>query len=102
MWSSAESRLMPTRGALTRDGTELVYWTWPGASPPTLLLHGIGNYGRYWDLFADAIAGRLQLVAPDARGHGESGRPPDGYPPAHFAGDARASPDRLGLGRAGG
>ena len=60
---------MPTRGALTRDGTELVYWTWPGASPPALLLHGIGNYGRYWDLFADAIAGRLQLV----RGVGTDG-----------------------------
>jgi pimeloyl-ACP methyl ester carboxylesterase len=44
-----------------------------------LLLHGIGNYGRYWDLFADAIAGRVRLVAPDARGHGESGRPTGGY-----------------------
>ncbi|TME72956.1 MAG: alpha/beta hydrolase [Chloroflexi bacterium] len=91
---------MPTRGALTRDGTELVYWTWPGASPPALLLHGIGNYGRYWDLFADAIAGRLQLVAPDARGHGESGKPADGYAPADFAADALAILDRLGIERA--
>jgi len=91
---------MPTRGALTRDGTELVYWTWPGASPPALLLHGIGNYGRYWDLFADAIAGRLQLVAPDARGHGESGRPADGYAPADFAADALAILDRFGIDRA--
>jgi len=91
---------MPTRGALTRKGTELVYWTWPGASPPALLLHGIGNYGRYWDLFADAIAGRLQLVAPDARGHGESGRPADGYAPADFGADALAILDRLGIERA--
>src|SRR2546427_6792048 len=100
MWSSAESRLMPQRSTLTRQGTELVYWTWPGASPPALLLHGIGNYGRYWDLFADAIAGRLQLVAPDARGHGESGRPADGYAPADFAADALAILDRLGIDRA--
>jgi esterase len=90
---------MPTRGALTRAGTELVYWTWRGAAPPALLLHGIGNYGRYWDLFADAIAGRLQLVAPDARGHGESGRPADGYAPADFAADALAILDRLGIER---
>ena len=78
---------MPTRRTVTREGTELVYWTWPGTGPPTLLLHGIGNYGRYWDLFAAAIAGRLRLVAPDARGHGESGRPADGYAPADFAAD---------------
>src|SRR5438874_1108046 len=57
---------MPDRRAITGAGTELVYWTWQGAGPPTLLLHGIGNYGRYWDLFADAVAGRLTLVAPDA------------------------------------
>ena len=91
---------MPTRGALTREGTELVYWTWPGASPPTLLLHGIGNYGRYWDLFADAIAGRLRLIAPDARGHGESGRPAEGYAPGEFAADALAILDRLEIERA--
>ena len=90
---------MPTRGAVTREGTELVYWTWPGTSPPTLLLHGIGNYGRYWDFFADSIAGRLQLIAPDARGHGESGRPADGYAPADFAADALAILDRLGIER---
>ncbi|MEK6206435.1 MAG: alpha/beta hydrolase [Chloroflexota bacterium] len=88
---------MPTRHTVTREGTELVYWTWPGAGQPTLLLHGIGNYGRYWDLFADAIAGRLRLIAPDARGHGESGRPPDGYAPSDFAADALAVLDRLGI-----
>jgi esterase len=91
---------MPTRGAVTRDGTELIYWTWPGAGAPTLLLHGIGNYGRYWDLFAEAIGGRLQLVAPDARGHGESGRPVAGYAPADFAADALTVLDRVGITRA--
>lgn len=98
MWSRLNIfRLMPTRHAVTREGTELVYWTWPGAGPPTLLLHGIGNYGRYWDLFASAIAGRLQLIAPDARGHGESGRPADGYAPADFASDVLAVLDQLGI-----
>jgi pimeloyl-ACP methyl ester carboxylesterase len=91
---------MPTRHAVTRGGTELVYWTWPGAGPPTLLLHGIGNYGRYWDLFADAVAGRLALVAPDARGHGESGRPAEGYAPADFTADALAVLDAMSIDRA--
>ena len=91
---------MPTRHTVTRDGTELVYWTWPGVGPPTLLLHGIGNYGRYWDLFADAVSRRLMLVAPDARGHGESGRPAAGYAPANFTADALAVLDALRIERA--
>ena len=88
---------MPERHTVTRDGTELVYWTWPGSGPPTLLLHGIGNYGRYWDLFADAVDGRLALVAPDARGHGESGRPADGYAVSDFTADALAVLDASGI-----
>ena len=91
---------MPDRATVTRAGTELVYWTWPGAGPAALLLHGIGNYGRYWDLFADATGGRLRLVAPDARGHGESGRPERGYAPGDFAADAVAILDANGIDRA--
>jgi pimeloyl-ACP methyl ester carboxylesterase len=91
---------VPTRDSITRDGVELVYWSWLGGEPPVLLLHGIGNYGRYWDLFAEAIAGRLRLVAPDARGHGESGRPPDSYAPADFVADALAVLDAAGIARA--
>src|SRR5256885_3429188 len=75
-------------------------WEWPGDPPGALLMHGIGNYGRYWDLFADAIGGRLRLVAPDARGHGESGRPASGYAPDDFASDALAVLDRVGIERA--
>jgi len=67
----------------------LVTWEWPGAPPATLLMHGIGNYGRYWDLFADSVAGRLRLIAPDARGHGDSPKPATGYDPSDFVGDAR-------------
>src|SRR3989442_14140194 len=91
---------MPTRNARTRDGVELVSWSWPGGDPPVLLLHGIGNYGRYWDLFADAVGGRLTLVAPDARGHGESGRPAGEYAPADFTADALAVLDALKIERA--
>src|SRR2546421_9734828 len=88
---------MPDRRAIPGAGTELVYWTWKGGGPPTLLLHGIGNYGRYWDLFADAVGRRLALVAPDARGHGESGRPADGYAVADFTADALAVLDGAGI-----
>lgn len=85
---------------MTRGGVELRYCEWPGDPPPTLLLHGIGNYGRYWDLFARAIDGRLRLVAPDARGHGDSGRPEHGYEPEEFVADALAVLDALAIDRA--
>ena len=83
-----------------RGSVELRAWDWPGHPPAALLLHGIGNYGRYWDFFADAIAGRLRLVATDARGHGESGRPAEGYAPEEFVADAVAVLDALAIERA--
>src|SRR3989442_11227759 len=90
----------PAAHAFTRDTVALRAWEWPGDAPPTLLLHGIGNYARYWDFFADAVAGRLRLIATDARGHGESGRPPGDYAPQEFVADAVAVLDALAIERA--
>lgn len=92
--------LTPGAGRTERAGVELVFHEWPGDPPPALLLHGIANYGRYWDLFASEVAGRLRLVATDARGHGASGRPPEGYAPADFVADALAVLDALAVDRA--
>jgi len=96
---------MPTAQTFTRKANgaepiELRAWEWPGEAPAALLLHGIGNYARYWDFFADAIAGRLRLIATDARGHGESGKPTNGYSPQDFVVDAIAVLDALAINRA--
>ncbi|MDP9282873.1 MAG: alpha/beta hydrolase [Chloroflexota bacterium] len=90
----------PTAHTFSRDAVALRAWEWPGDPPPTLLLHGIGNYGRYWDFFADAVTGRLRLIATDARGHGESGKPSGGYAPEEFVADALAVLDALAIERA--
>ena len=90
----------PAAHTFRRGAIELRAWEWPGDAPPTLLLHGIGNYGRYWDLFADAVAGRLRLIAPDARGHGDSGKPVGDYAPEQFVADAVAVLDALAVERA--
>ena len=89
----------PTLRAVQGDAGPLAVWEWSGGDPPTLLLHGIGNYGRYWDAFADAVAGRLRLIAPDARGHGDSPKPADGYAPSDFVRDAVAVLDACGVER---
>ena len=91
---------LPTAHAFRREMVALRAWEWPGDPPATLLLHGIGNYGRYWDFFADAVAGRLRLIATDARGHGESGKPTDGYAAQEFVADALAVLDALAMERA--
>jgi pimeloyl-ACP methyl ester carboxylesterase len=78
---------------------DLRVWEWVGQEPGALLLHGIGNYGRYWDLFADQVGGRMRLVAPDARGHGESAKPVAGYAPSDFVADAVAVLDACAMTR---
>ncbi len=90
---------MPACAVVVRDGLSLAYWRWPGTGPAALLLHGIANYARYWDFVADEVAGRLELVATDARGHGDSARPQEGYAPADFVADAIAVLDAVGWGR---
>ena len=92
--------MIPSPGHSHRARVELRFWEWPGDPPPALLLHGIGNYGRYWDALAHEIRGRLRLVAPDARGHGDSGKPDRGYTSAELVADALAVLDTLAVERA--
>lgn len=91
---------MPKLREVQGDAGTLAVWEWPGGEPATLLLHGVGNYGRYWDSFADAVGGRLRLIAPDARGHGDSARPAEAYAPTDFVRDAIATLDASGVERA--
>ena len=86
-----------TRTTLPGPAGPLAVWEWAGGEPPALLLHGIGNYGRVWDFVASEIGGALRLVAPDARGHGDSVAPETGYRPEDFVADALAVMDATGL-----
>ena len=62
----------------TNLGLELAYHVW-GPPPdvpdaPTLvLLHGFLDHGRSFAPIADALARRFRVIAPDHRGHGDSG-----------------------------
>lgn len=89
----------PIRRTVPGPAGELVAWDYAGGPPATLLLHGIGNYGRVWDFVADAVAGRLRLIAPDARGHGDSAAPATGYDSADFVADTTAILDALAIDR---
>jgi len=63
----------------TNLGLQLAYHVWePGpeapANPETLvLLHGYLDHGRSFDPVAQVLARRFRVLAPDHRGHGDSG-----------------------------
>ena len=89
----------PTLRRARGPAGELVVWDHPGDGPDTLLLHGIGHAGRQWDFFARGVDRRLRLIAPDARGHGDSAKPATGYAPSDFVADVVAILDALSLDR---
>lgn len=91
------SMIDPRERRVRGPAGELVAWDHAGHGRAALLLHGIGHAGRQWDFFARAVDRRLRLVAPDARGHGESVKPTIAYAPADFVADALAILDALEL-----
>ncbi len=69
-------------------GLEIHYRDWGGPTErvpeddepaPVLLLHGLASTCRIYDLCAPLLAQGRRVVAYDQRGHGESGKPEDGY-----------------------
>ncbi|HEU5100670.1 MAG TPA: alpha/beta hydrolase [Roseiflexaceae bacterium] len=56
------------------DGTPLYYTRTGGEKPPVLLLHGVQAAGLTWLRTAKAIEATYDVVMPDFRGHGRSGR----------------------------
>jgi pimeloyl-ACP methyl ester carboxylesterase len=67
-----------------------------GDGPPLLLVHGWPQTWYAWRLVMPALARDFSVVAPDQRGIGLSGKPPDGYDPGTLAGDLVALMDALG------
>ena len=57
---------------------EIATWHYGGVGPPLLLAHATGFHGRCWIPFASALSDRFDVWALDHRGHGASGKTPDG------------------------
>ena len=56
------------------QGLELHFTDWGNPSaPPLILVHGSLDHSRSWDYLAQALRTRFHVVAPNLRGHGESG-----------------------------
>jgi len=64
----------PQSRTFQSQGLQLHFTDWGNASaPPLLLVHGGLDHSRSWDHLARALAADFHVVAPDLRGHGDSG-----------------------------
>ena len=81
------------------NGVKLHYLEWGAADArPLLLLHPAPLNAHVWDAFGPAIARHYRVVAPDARGFGDS-QWSDAYSDDVFVEDIRALVTALGLQR---
>jgi len=76
------------------------YLDWPGENPPIVLLHPKRSNARHWDHMVDALKSPNRVLAWDARGHGLSDYPKDGYRVPELGDDAIAFLDGVGVDRA--
>ncbi len=80
--------------------TVTLHYREAGSGPPLLFLHGWCDSSATWTPTIERFAGRYRCIAPDMRGHGESGRPWDhAYFPEALANDAVAICEAAGAER---
>lgn len=87
---------MYLRKTLQLPDLKLSYLEWNRGAEPLLLLHGLGDSGIVWQSLGENLAEEYHIVAPDMRGHGNSGKPKAGYTFAEVIADLEALMDTLG------
>jgi pimeloyl-ACP methyl ester carboxylesterase len=73
------------------------YYRTGGEKPPLVLLHGITDDGLCWMPVAEVLSATYDVVMVDARGHGKSEAPANGYTLENLATDTAALIRALGL-----
>ena len=94
----ATPNFQPTDKFFDADGMRLHYVDWgapaddaPPDTPTIMLLHGLQDCARSWDIFAAAISSDYRVIALDSRGHGDSAHAsPDAYGFRNYIADLEA------------
>lgn len=68
-----------------------------GCKPSVVLLHGLMTSGACWTPLACALEEHYDVIMPDARGHGDSSAPEQGYRYDDLANDVMSLISKLGL-----
>lgn len=66
-------------GDVVTNGIRTHYSRTGGDKPPLVLAHGATDHGLCWTRLARALESEYDVIMPDARGHGSSDAPADGY-----------------------
>lgn len=81
------------------NGVTVAYLRTGGDKPPAVLLHGLMGDGAGWTPVARVLEAELDVILPDARGHGRSSAPVSGYRYRDLAADVIGLVETLGLSR---
>lgn len=84
-------------GACKANGIDMHYVRTGGDKPPLVLLHGLMLSGACWTPFARTLEQDYDIIMPDARGHGYSSAPNQGYSYDNLATDVVNLIDAFGL-----
>jgi N-formylmaleamate deformylase len=90
---------MRQSGDIRVNGLRLHYTRTGGDKPQVVLVHGFSDDGLCWTPVAEVLGGEFDIIMVDARGHGRSEGPEQGYGPADMAGDLAGVIAGLGLQR---
>ena len=69
------------------NGINIHYTRTGGDKPPVVLAHGFSDDGLCWTPVAEILAEDYDVIMVDARGHGRSDAPEQGYSPTNMATD---------------
>jgi N-formylmaleamate deformylase len=86
-------------GDVTANGIRIHYYRTGGDKPPLVLAHGATDSGLCWTRVARDLESDYDVIMPDARGHGLSDAPDNGYSSADHAADLVGLIAALGLQR---
>jgi pimeloyl-ACP methyl ester carboxylesterase len=96
--SSGMMREMVDSHRFDAGAVALAVHDWGGDGDPVLLAHPTGFHGMVWQPVAELLVARGRRVYSfDFRGHGDSDAPDEDYSWHHFADDALAVADHLGV-----
>lgn len=85
------------QGDVVANGLRIHYHRTGGDKPPLVLSHGATDSGLCWSRLARALESDYDVIMPDARGHGLTQDPSDGYDSDKRAADLAGFIDVLGL-----
>jgi len=81
--------MQTTSNFIHTNGIKIHYERTGGDKPPFVLCHGVTDNGRCMLRLAEHLAPNFDVILVDARGHGQSDKPEDGYSADHHADDLR-------------